>query len=224
LSDDRAKLRRALCDAGRRLLDGGLITGTEGNLSVRLPDGGILITPGGRSKGLLVPEGMVELPRIDDPLADPDTAIAAARACRAPDGSGPSSEVGMHLALYQRPGVGAVVHAHPPHATAFAAVGSDLGPPLLKEQVMMLGEVPLLPYARPASAAVALAVAALPEGTRAFLMAGHGATAVGGDLEEAVVRMEVLERTAQVHWLARGLDPAAPPVEGLLDDGEQTQT
>ena len=203
------QLRQALVAAGRRLSRQGLVAGTGGNLSARLDERRILVTPSGVSKGEMEPDDLVMVALDSGVLQETAEAIERARAITSPAGRRPTSEIGMHLALYLRTEVGAVVHAHPPYATSFAAAGIDLGLPLLAEQVLMLGEVPLLPFAAPSTPAVARAVGALSGDTRAFLLANHGATTVGASLDEAVTRMETLEACARVAWLARCLDPDA---------------
>jgi L-fuculose-phosphate aldolase len=190
---------RGLVEAGHRLQAGGLAAATEGNLSVRTGPDRLLITPAGARKGEL---------RVRDLVTVRFTGEAW-EVMRAAPGRRPSSELGLHLALYRRAGVAAVVHVHPPHATAFAAAGRSLEPPALAEQVLMLGEIPLLGFAPPGTPAVAALVAGLPPESRAFLLAGHGAVTVGRDLEEAVLRMEALEACARITLLARLLEPGA---------------
>ncbi len=190
---------RALVEAGRRLQAAGLVAAAEGNLSVRTGPDGLLITPAGARKGEL---------RVRDLVAVRFEGLTW-EVVRAAPGRRPSSELGLHLALYARTGVGAVVHLHPPHATAFAAAGRSLESPALAEQALMLGVVPLLGFAPPGTPAVAELVTGLPPESRAFLLAGHGAVTVGGDLAEAALRMETLEACARITLLARLLDPEA---------------
>jgi L-fuculose-phosphate aldolase len=204
-SRDLAGLRAEIVEVGRRLHDKGLITAAEGNVSVRIEDG-LLVTAGGVSKGFLTPELVVE------------TDLQG----RGPK-SGPqvSSEVAMHVAIYRtRPDVGAVVHAHPPAATAFAVAHIPLDQPLLAECVLLLGPVPLVPYAPPSTRDLADAVAAACSGANAVLLANHGAVAVGETLSLAHQRMETLEHVARVTLLTRLLGAARPlspeDVEALL--------
>jgi L-fuculose-phosphate aldolase len=196
---DTRRAARALVEAGRRLQRAGLVAAVEGNLSVRTGADRMLITPAGARKGELRVRDLVTV-RFTGP---------AWELLRAAPGRRPSSELGLHLALYARPDTGAVVHLHPPHATAFAAAGRTLDPPALAEQALLLGAVPLLGFAPPGTPAVAALLDDLPPGSRAFLLAGHGAVTVGRDLEEAVLRMETLEACARITLLARRLDPEA---------------
>src|SRR4051812_8143797 len=104
----RAELAEDIVAVCYRLYDHGLIAGQDGNVSIRLPGGNILVTPAGLSKVDVTPDDLVEL-RPDGTLVTPGTSA--------------SSEVGMHLRIYrERPDVRAVVHAHPPFATAFGVV------------------------------------------------------------------------------------------------------
>ncbi len=186
MSDDAA-LRAALVEAGRRLYAKGLIAGHEGNLSLR--DGErLLVTPRGSCKGFLSPEQLV--------ATDLDG--------RTRDGVRPSSEILMHAAVYRaRPDVRAVVHAHPPVATAFALAGTALDRPVLAEAVVTLGPVPLVPFDTPATADLARAVEQAIASAQALLLANHGALTVGESLWRAWERMETLEQCARITLAAR---------------------
>jgi len=183
-----AGAREAVVRAGRRLADRGLIVAAEGNLSVRLGGDLFLTTPAGREKGGL---GHGDLVVVD--LA------GRSRGGRLR----PSSEWLLHREIYlRRPDVGAVCHAHPPHALAFACARRSL-PALMPEAVMVLdGEVPVAPYAAPGTAAVAASVGELIRRRPCLLLANHGAVTTGRDMEQALHRMETLERVAQTALLA----------------------
>lgn len=194
---------RALASAVRRLHARGLLAGREGNVSCRLPDGTLLVSAAGTDKGALTARDVV---RID---------AAGERMAGAP-GLAPSSEMGMHLALYAaRPEVRAIVHAHPPVATGFATAGIPLPDDVLPEIPALLGAVALVPYARPGTGALAAAMAPFLAGCQAFLLAHHGATTVGTTLAEALVRMESLEQAARILLASRLLGGA-----GALPPGE----
>ncbi|HEY2377406.1 MAG TPA: class II aldolase/adducin family protein [Gemmatimonadaceae bacterium] len=184
-------LRHAMVRVCRRLYERGLIAGGEGNVSARLDDGSILVTPSGVQKIDVVEDDLVVVDRTGKRVA----------------GSGsPSSELGMHLRIYQlRHDVGAVVHAHPPFATAFAVAGEDLMTPVLPEIVIQIGGVPLVPYATPGSPALADAIEPFLSLHDAFLMANHGATSYGSTLSIAHQRMESLEHAAEILFHARAL-------------------
>jgi L-fuculose-phosphate aldolase len=197
--------RAEIIEVGRRLHERGLITAAEGNISVR-SGRGMLITAGSVSKGQLTPELVFETDADGRPL----------------NGGRVSSETPMHVAIYRRrPDVHAIVHAHPPAATAFAVAHMSLDQPLLAESVLLLGPVPLVGYAAPSTPALAENVAgAMGEGTHAALLANHGAVSVGESLALAHQRMETLEHIARVTLLARLLGRAVPlaaaDVETLL--------
>lgn len=180
----------------RRLWERGLVAGPDGNVSVRLPDGRVLVTPGGGAK-VDVSEGALL-------VVDLDGAVV--------QGEGhPSSELAMHLALYRaRPDVGAVVHAHPPTATGFAVAGESIPDGVLPEVVCQMGAVALVPYFTPGTPAAADAFAPYIAGHEAFLMANHGATTVGPTLDVAHRRMESLEHAARIVLTARLLGRVTP--------------
>jgi L-fuculose-phosphate aldolase len=184
---EEAALRADIVEVGRRLYAKGFIAGNEGNVSVRLGDR-LYVTPGGTCKGFLEPADVV--------VTDPDG--------RPTGGARPSSEILMHAAVYRRrPDVGAVVHAHPPVATGFAAAGLPLDRPVLVEPVVTLGPVPLVPFGTPATAELADGVGSAIGSAHALLLANHGALTVGETLWRAWERMETLEQFARIALAAR---------------------
>jgi len=187
-----SRMRQEVVQAARRLADLGLMAGTAGNLSVRESPTTVLITPAGLRKGEMRPDDLVRLDLQGNSLG------SALR---------PSSEVQVHLAVYRaRPDVHAVVHTHPPHATAFAAAGVPLDRPVLAEGVRLLGpNVPVVPFGAPSSRALVERLEPWLAGHDAFLLANHGALCLGGDLSQAVQRTETLEFLARVVLAARTL-------------------
>ena len=192
--------REAVCRVGKLLYDRGYVAANDGNISVRVGEGRLLITPSGVSKGRMTPDMLL--------VTDLDgTVIEGNRH--------PSSEGKMHLEVYRgRPDVNAVVHAHPPVSTAFAVCRRGLETPYLSELVAGLGQVPCTPCvamrctqegpqsARPSRAA--------PD---ALLLANHGALAWGGDLWEAFDRLETVEHTAKIVLNAQLLGGGIPLTE-----------
>jgi L-fuculose-phosphate aldolase len=177
-----------------RLYDRGLIAGQDGNVSVRLASGHILVTPAGLSKVDVSPDSLVEL---------------TPEGVRVTDGLAASSEVGMHLSIYRaRPDVRAVVHAHPPVATAYGVAGRDFMDAVLPEVIFHLGSVPLVPFALPGTPALGDAMAPFLAEHDAFLLASHGATTVGPSLRLAHQRMESLEHAARILHTASMIGPA----------------
>ncbi len=182
-------VRREIVAVCRRLYERGLIAGPDGNVSRRLFPDRILVTPAGMSKVDVQEHDLVEVALDGAPRR----------------GSRPaSSEVAMHLRIYQRrPDVEAVVHAHPPVATAFAVAGESFADAILPEMTFQMGSVPLVPYATPGSEELADRLEPFLPGHDAFLLANHGATTVGASLLEAHHRMESLEHTARIVLAAR---------------------
>ena len=180
----------------RRLYDRGLIAGQDGNVSVRLPSGHILVTPAGLSKVDVTADVLVEL----TPGGQTVTPGGAA-----------SSEVEMHLRIYrERADVRAVVHAHPPTATAFGVVGRDFMDDVLPEVIFHLGRVPLVPFAMPGTPALGEAMSPYLKDHDAFLLASHGATTVGPTLRLAHQRMESLEHASRILHAAEALGTITP--------------
>lgn len=180
----------------QRLYERGLIAGGEGNVSVRIAEDRLLVTPAGMSKVDVRPEDLVELGM------DGRRIRGAHRA---------STEVAVHLRIYARRGdVGAVVHAHPPTATGFAVAGESLPAGVLPEVVFTVGPIPLVPYAMPGTSALADRFEPFVARHDAFLMANHGATTVGPTLGVAHQRMESLEQAARILLTARLLGRVNP--------------
>lgn len=199
---DERDLRCDMVEVGRRLYARGLIGGAEGNVSVRRGDV-LYVTPAGVCKGFLTPDMIVRTDLEGRPLG-------AQRA---------STETLMHVAVYKRrPDARAVVHAHPPTATAFAVAGIPFDRPLIAEAVVALGPVPLIPYGQPSTAELAENVGSAICGAHAVLMANHGALAVGDSLFRAWERMETLEQLARVTLFTHLLGQARPLPERAVDD------
>lgn len=181
------------------------IAALSGNLSARLPDGNLLVTPAGADKSKLDP-GQLLVVGLDGRLT-----------ARSADGQ-PTSELPMHLEVYrQRPDVGAVIHAHPVACVALSLVGISLDEPYIPEAIVMLGPVPTTAYATPSSSENRDAVAALIPEHNALILAHHGTLTVGRDLEEAYLRLEVLEHTARTLALAHQLGHPRPLSQGEID-------
>lgn len=193
-----AQAKAAILDAGRKIYQRGLVAANDGNLSVRVGENALWVTPTGVSKGSMTEEMLVKLD-LDGNL------LEGVRK--------PSSETKMHLRIYQEdPLVRAVVHAHPPAATAFAAAGLPLDRPVLQEAVVQLGTVPVAPFALPGSQGVADSVAPYCRQYRALLLEYHGAVTWGDSMEQAHYRLECLEQLATVtlHLRTLGCDRQMP--------------
>lgn len=185
------QLRHDLVEFGRMLHAQGFVAATDGNLSVRMDSHRVMITPTGVSKGMMHPDEMVIVDLQGEKLSGVHQ---------------PSSEINMHLTIYRmRPEVGAVVHAHPCTATAFASAGIALDKPLCSEVVITLGEVPLAPYATTGTSELSDSLRPLIPNHNAILMANHGVVAYGSDLRQAYLRMEAVEHYAKIVLAARQL-------------------
>ncbi len=176
----------ALCRACRRMARAGLIAGRAGNLSLRVGET-VYVTPRGANKARLRPAEVVVVP-----LAQPAGTFPGA-----------SVEYRMHRACYlASPALGAVVHTHAPALTALGLLGLDLF--ALPEAHENVGGVALVPFQPSGSDALADGVAhAAAAGAGVVILVGHGATAVGRDLDEACDRMSLAELTARAILLAR---------------------
>ena len=179
----------ALVHAARRLWEAGLIAGGDGNLSVRLGPDRLLVTPGGCPKADLAPADLVLVNLAGDRLGGFRRA---------------TSELDLHLRIYRHcPEAGAVVHAHPPTATGLGLAGEGLPADVLPELTVLLGEVPLVPYAQPGTPALGEAVVPFLAGRSGLLLANHGAVTWGADLDQARIRMESMEHGAKILLRAR---------------------
>ena len=178
----------AILEAGRRLGARGLISAGEGNLSIRLDDGRLLITPSGRRKDELEADDLVVV-RVGH----------AAREARSASGLRPSSDLAIHLAVHAaRPEIGAVAHAHLPASMGLTLAGEIPDPTALPETALLLPRLPFVPFGEMGSTDLADRIAAaLSDGQEPFagaaLLERHGAVAVGPDLVTAVDRLELIE-------------------------------
>jgi L-fuculose-phosphate aldolase len=186
-----SQLRADIVEVGRRMYARGYTASNDGNISVRLDPGRLLMTPKSVCKGFMDP-GMMCITDLDGKKLAGDR--------------DPSSEMQMHLEVYrQRPDVNAVVHAHPPVATAFAVAGIPLDRAVLAEVVTTLGSVPIAEYATPSTRALPEAVSRYIKAHDGMLLANHGALTVGGDLFSAYYKMETIEHFAHISFIARML-------------------
>ncbi len=176
---------------GQRMYQKGFVAANDGNLSIRLKDGHIVITPTGVSKGYMQTAGMALLDLQGNLLSK---------------NARPSSEAGMHLELYKlRPDIDSVCHAHPPYATAFAVAGLALDKCIMPEMVVSLGQVPLVEYGTPGSAELYVPLRKYAADHDAFLLANHGVVTIGKTMEEAWFKMETVEHAAKIQFLAMQL-------------------
>ncbi|MCB5174264.1 3-oxo-tetronate 4-phosphate decarboxylase [Microvirga lenta] len=195
---DETRLREAIARYGAILYQRGLAHGTAGNISVRLDDGSILVTPTNSCLGFLDPGRISK-------VGNDGTVLA---------GDPPSKEAFFHLAVYQeRSAAQAIVHLHCTHSVAVSCLcHEDTGnvlPPLTAYHVMRIGKLPLVPYFRPGDRALAEAVRNAARDHAAMLLANHGPIVSARSLEEAVYNSEELEETAKLFFLI-GNRPSRP--------------
>lgn len=184
------RLREDICRLGSSLFERGYTHGASGNISARLDDGTLLVTPTNVSLGALDPS---QLSRIDTEG-------------RLIDGPPPTKEMPLHSALYAtRAGAGAIVHLHSIHSVAVSMLEginpSDVFPPLTAYYLMRVGRTALLPYFRPGDPGVAEALRGLDGAYGSILLANHGPVVAGVSLEQASWAIEEVEQTARLFLL-----------------------
>lgn len=213
---DPLEAARQIIAAGRRLATRGLISAAEGNLSIRLADGRLAITPSGVRKDELSPDDIVLLDTAGD-----------GRGARSASGLGPSSDLAIHrAAMTALPDVGALAHAHLPAAMALTTAGEIPDPSVLPETALFIPKLPYLSFGEPGSDELAGRVAAAlsdgpPPLANVVLLERHGAIAVGPDLAMAVDRLELVEvlcRTWRDQLIVRA---ARVTVDGSAGDGRE---
>ena len=201
-----AKLRDTLCRLARSLFERGLTPGSSGNISVRLDDGGWLVTPTDSSMGFLDP---ARISRLD-----------AAGVLMS--GDKPTKELPLHSALYDtRDSARAIVHLHSTHAVAVSMLPEidpdSVLPAMTPYYLMKAGKTALLPYYRPGDPAVAGAIKGLAGKYASVLLANHGPVVAGASLEAATFAMEELEETSKLYLLLRNLNPRYLSPEQVAD-------
>ena len=179
---EKSERTEEILEIGRRMYQNGYAPANAGNISVRVGSNEIWTTPSGVSKGYMTAEMLVKTDLQGNVLFGDRK---------------PSSELKMHLALYQAlPEIRAVVHAHPPVSTAFAVAGLPLDQAYLQEAVVSPGVVPLVPYELPGSPELAEAVGRYCRGYNALLLENHGVVTWGTDATHAFYCLETIEHAA----------------------------
>lgn len=185
----------ALCQLCHSLFQRGYAVGGAGNVSVRLEEGGFLVTPTGGSLGRIGPADLARIDASGQPLPGPK----------------PSKEFAFHRALFEcRPDAGAIVHLHSTYLTALSCLEDLPQDNALRAftpyYVMRVGYLPVIPYYRPGAPEIArdLAAAAQVHPVNAFLLASHGVVVLGRDVEDAVNNAEELEETARLAFILHG--------------------
>ena len=184
VSDKEAK--EAIIEFGRRVYQRGLVAGNAGNLSCRVDENTVWVTPTMQSKGYISEDMLVKLDLDGKVLSDGKYQ--------------PSSETKMHLRLYKESEkIGAVVHAHPPIATAYACCGRNVYGELLPEAAVIFGrDIPLAPYGQPGTYEIPDAVAPFAKTNSCCLLENHGALTWGATMQDAEFHMETLENYCSI--------------------------
>lgn len=183
------KLKEQICEIGRRLYAKGFAAANDGNITVRLNDREILCTPTMVSKGYMKPDDICKV--------DYDGKQLAGTRKR-------TSEVLLHLVAYKlNPNVNAVVHCHPPHATAFAVAHEPIPKCVLPEVEVFLGEIPIAPYETPGNQKFADTIAPYVKDTNTILLANHGTVTFGPSLENAYFNTEIIDAYCRILILSK---------------------
>lgn len=179
----------AVARACRLLAERGFVAATEGNVSVRLPSGAILVSGTRVEKRLARASDVVR-------LGADGRKLAGRRE--------PSSEAALHRTIYAaRSGVRAVVHAHPPFSTAFAVARKPIPVDAIPEVAVEFGRIPIVPFAVPSTGRLSRAITPFLKRGDFFLLANHGVVALGRDLDDALSKVERAEHAAEIILLAR---------------------
>ncbi len=187
------EIKKQICEIGKRIYNRGMVAANDGNISVKISENEFLCTPTGVSKGFMTPEYICKIDRKGNII-------------QANPGFKPSSEIKMHLRVYeQRPDVNAVVHAHPSYATSFAIAGIPLTQPIMPEAVIALGCVPIAEYGTPSTEEIPDAVEKYLPYYDAVLLESHGALTYSDSLLAAYHKMESVEFYAELLYKARQL-------------------
>lgn len=188
--------RHLIVEYAQKLASNGLIVGSEGNLSLKARDG-IYTTPSGKIKADLAPQDIV--------VVNEEGKIL--------QGTKPSSEILMHLAIYRhREDVKAVIHAHPPYTLALDLAGHNFQETYLAEGAIFLKEIKRIPFAIPGTEEVPQALEKDLAQGQVFVLSRHGAVTLGRNLAEAYNLMCVLEQVSKVVWMAKLLNPEVQPL------------
>jgi len=184
------EIKKMIIEIGRRIWTRGFVAANDGNITVKIDEKEILTTPTGVSKGFMTPDMIIKM-SIDGKLLTKHSKYR------------PSSEVKMHLQVYQqRQDINSVIHAHPPYCTSFAVAGIPLDKCVLPEAILTIGAVPIAEYATPSTMEIPESIKPHIQNTDAVLLANHGAITLGADLITAYHRMETLEHAANIIFLS----------------------
>jgi L-fuculose-phosphate aldolase len=198
------KIKEQMCDIGRRIWLKGFCAGNEGNHSYRIGENRVLCTPTGISKGNLKPDDICTV--------DMEGKQVTGKRKR-------TSEILMHLAIYKaRADVKAVVHSHPPHATAFAIANVELPTCIHPEAEVFLGAVKTAKYVTPGDTRLGESLLPYVKDSNTILLQNHGTVTYDKDLENAYYKLEIVDAYARILILAKQIGSIRP-----LDAGEMKE-
>jgi len=185
------KIKDQICEIGRRVYNKGFAAANDGNISYRVGENEVLCSPTMICKGFMTPDDIC--------MVDLDGKQLAGKKKR-------TSEILLHLTIMKhRPDVKAVVHCHPPHATAFAVAGEPIPQCVLPEVEVFMGEIPIAPYETPGGQKFADTVVPFLKGTNTVILKSHGTVSFGKTLEEAYWKTEILDAYCRILLLAKQL-------------------
>ena len=186
-------LREEICEIGRRVYNKGFAAANDGNISIRVGENEVLCTPTMICKGFMKPDDICAVDMNGNQISGKRKR---------------TSEVLLHLEIMRkRTDVKAVVHCHPPHATAFAVVGEPIPQCILPEVEVFMGEVPIAPYETPGNQQFAETVTPFLQSTNTVILKNHGTVSFGKDLTDAYWKTEILDAYCRILLLARSLGP-----------------
>ena len=198
------QLKEQMCEIGRRIWLKGFCAGNEGNHSYRIAENKVLCTPTGISKGFLRPDDICTV--------DLEGKQLSGKRKR-------TSEILLHLAIYKaRPDVKAVVHSHPPHATAFAIANVELPTCIHPEAEVFLGAVRTAKYVTPGDTRLGESILPYVKDSNTILLQNHGTVTFDVDLEGAYYKLEIVDAYARILLLAKQIGSIRP-----LDGGEMKE-
>ena len=195
------EIKKEICEVGKKIYDLGFVAANDGNISVKVGPNEFYCTPTGVSKGYMTPDMIIKIDADGNKL----------------EGKlNPSSEIKMHMRVYkERPDVNAVVHAHPPVATAFTVAGVEMDQFILPEAILTIGNVPTCDYGTPSTMEIPDSLMPFIQRHDAFLLKNHGALTVGNTLMRACFTMEEVEFNAKINLYARQIGVGA---EARIDE------
>lgn len=185
------KLKQDICEIGRRLYNKGFAAANDGNITIRVSENEVLVTPTMHSKGFLKPEDICMMDMSGKQIGGTKKR---------------SSEALLHLEIFrERPEVKSVVHCHPPHATAFAIAREPIPQCVLPEVEVFLGDVPITMYETPGGKEFAETVLPFVKKTNVIILANHGTVSYGDNVEQAYWWTEILDAYCRMLMLAKDL-------------------